>query len=112
MTIEMIPGFVQLGILAILFQIGVIGGFYGFLRWRQPVPHTDPGPRTKWLLIGGVILLAFGQLVALEAISYSRMASLLSLRQAIRLQNAGLLVTVIGYGIAVVGFVRYLRQRA
>lgn len=108
----MIPRFIQFGILAILFQVVVISGFYGYLRWRQPVPDTDSRPRTKWLLIGGVVLLTFGQLAALAAIGSSRMASLVSLRQAIRLQNAGLLVTVIGYGILIVGFVPYLRDCA
>lgn len=108
----MIRGFVQLGILAVLFQVVVIAGFYGYCRWRQPVTHSDSRPRTKWLLIGGVVLLTVGQLAALGAIGSTRVASHLSLREAIRLQNAGLLGTVTGYSIVVVGFVRYLRKHA
>lgn len=108
----MIPGFVQLGIVAVSFQVVVIAGFYGYLRWRQPVPPTDARPRPPWLLLGGVVLLTIGQLAALGAIGSTRMASHLSLRQAIQLQNSGLLATVIGYGILVVGFIRYLRTRA
>ncbi|MFD1565656.1 hypothetical protein ACFR99_19205 [Haloarchaeobius amylolyticus] len=108
----MISWFVKLGILAVLFQVVVIAGFYGYLRWRHPVPHAESRPRTKRLLLGGVVLITFGQLAAFGAIGSTRMASLFSLRQAIRIQNAGLLVTFIGYGILVVGFALYLRKRA
>ena len=107
----MIPGFVQLGIVAILFQGVVIAGFYGYLRWRHPVPDAESRGRAKRLLLGGLVLVIFGQFAAFGAIGSLRVTPLFSLRQAIRIQNTGLLVTLIGYGVLVVGFAPYLRKR-
>jgi membrane protein YdbS with pleckstrin-like domain len=47
---KMVPGFVQLGILAVLFQVIIIAGFYSYLSWRYPIPDAELSPRTKSLL--------------------------------------------------------------
>ena len=106
----MVPGFVQVGILAVLFQVFIITGFYGYLRWRYSIPYAELRHRTKWLLLIGLVLVTLGQLAALGAIGSLRVASIFSLRQAIRIQNAGFLVTFIGYGILVVGLALYPRK--
>lgn len=106
----MAPGVVQLGILAVLFQVIIIAGFYSYLRWRYPIPDAELRPRTKSLLLSGLVLVTFGQLAAFGAIGSLRVASVFSVRQAIRIQNAGFLVTFLGYGVLVVGFALYPRK--
>lgn len=101
----MVPGFVQLGVIAVLFQLLGIGGFYGYLRYRHPVETTGTRRRVVRILGGGAALTALGQLVALSATGSLRVAPLLSLRQAMIVQDAGLLVAVVGYGGVVAGFV-------
>lgn len=102
---QMVPGFVQLGVIAVLLQLLGIGGFYGYLRYRHPVTTAATRRRVVRILGGSAALTALGQLVALSAIGSLRVAPLLSLRQAMIVQDAGLLVAVVGYGGVVAGFV-------
>ena len=103
----MVPGFVQLGVLAVLFQLLVIAGFYGYLKWRRSVPHSEAQRRAKRVLGIGVGLVALGQLAGLGALGSLRTAPLLSLQQATFVQNTGLIVTLIGYIGVVAGFILY-----
>ncbi|MFC7138533.1 hypothetical protein ACFQMA_01630 [Halosimplex aquaticum] len=106
----MIPGFVQLGILVIFFQVLGIAGFYAYLRWQRPAAGAGSVTRAEWILASGVGLLTLGQLAGLGAIGSLRTAPLLSLRQAMVVQNVSLLAALAGYGIVVVGFVLYSRD--
>jgi hypothetical protein len=105
----MVPGFVQVGVLAVLFQSLVIAGVYGYLKWRRSDPYSEAQTRAKRILCVGVGLAALGQLVGLGTVGSLRTAPLLSLQQAIFVQNAGLIVTLIGYVVVVAGFVLYSR---
>ncbi|WP_415380447.1 hypothetical protein [Halosimplex sp. TS25] len=108
----MIPGFVKLGILVIFFQVLGIAGFYGYLRWQHPAADAGSVTRVEWILAGGVGLLTLGQLVGLGAVGSLRTVPLLSLRQAMVVQNVSLLGAFAGYGIVVIGFVLYSRDSA
>lgn len=101
----MIPGFVQLGLLAVLFQLAVIGGFYGYVRYRNSISDVTTRRRVVKILAGGGCLLAVGQAAALGAIGSLRTSPWLSFEQALFVQDAGLLVTLVGYLVVFAGFV-------
>jgi hypothetical protein len=100
-----IPGFVQLGLLAVLFQLAVIGGFYGYVQYRRPVTDSEAWWRAVKTLAGGICLLAVGQAAALGALGSLRTSPFLSFEQALFIQDAGLLVTLVGYLVVFAGFV-------
>lgn len=100
-----IPGFVQLGALAVLFQLLVVVGFHGYLRYRHPIADPEVRRRVVRVLVGGGGLVAFGQLAALGAVGSLWVTSLLSLEQALVVQDAGLLITLVGYLGIFAGFV-------
>lgn len=106
----MIPGFVQLGILAVLFQLLIIAGLYAYLRWRRSATHDETRTRPAWVIGSGAVLAGLGQLVGLGAIGSLRTSPALSLQEAVLIQNAALAVTLLGYVVAVVGFVLYSRR--
>lgn len=105
----MVPGFVQLGLLALVFQLLIIGGFYGYLRYRNPVADSKTRQRVRRVLAGGVCLLAVGQASALGAVGSLRVTPLLSFEQALLIQDAGLLITLVGYLVVFAGFVIHSR---
>lgn len=106
----MVPGFVQIGVLAITFQLLVIAGLYAYLRYRQPAGNSAAHQRSTRILWGGAAVAAFGQLVALGAVGSLQVISLLSLSHALAVQDAGLLVALVGYTSVFVGFVMYGRS--
>jgi len=108
----MIPGFVQLGVLAVLFQLAIIAGFYGYLRWRHPAPHPEVQTHANWTLGAGIVLTILGQFAGLAAVGSLRTVPLLSFQQAMFVQNAGLVVAIIGYLVIIAGFVLYSRSVA
>ncbi|MEF8807443.1 hypothetical protein [Natronomonas sp.] len=105
----MVPGFVQLGLIALLFQLTIIGGFYGYLRYRHPVGDPSARWRVLKILAGGTCLLAIGQTAALGAVGSLRVTPLLSFEQALLVQDAGLVVTLVGYLVVFAGFVIHSR---
>lgn len=105
----MVPGFVQLGALAVLLQLVVVGVFYGYLRVRHPVADPAARRRVVGVLAGGSTLVALGQLAALGAIGSLQVRPLLSVRQALLVQDVGLLVALVGYLGLVAGVVMHGR---
>lgn len=105
----MIPGFVQLGALAVLLQMVVITAFYGYLRWQTPAPSAGTRTRVNRILASGVVLVGLGQLAALGAVGSLRTAPLLSLRQSAIITDAGFIGVLIGYVVTVAGFILYIR---
>lgn len=105
----MIPGFVQLGLLALAFQLLIIGGFYGYLRYQSPVTDSNTQRRVRNVLVGGICLLAAGQAAALGAVGSLRVTPLLSFEQALFVQDAGLFITLVGYLAVFAGFVIHSR---
>lgn len=101
----MVPGFVLLGLLAVLFQVVVIAGLYGYLRYRHPVGRPETRTRVVRLLGGGAALAALGQVVALGAIGSLWVSPLLSFERALLVQDAGLAVALVGYLGVGAGFV-------
>ncbi|MFB6234088.1 MAG: hypothetical protein ABEH81_13555 [Halopenitus sp.] len=106
----MVPGFVQLGVLAVLFQLLVLAGFYGYCRWQLSAARSETRTRTKRVLGGGVALAVGGQLLALGAVGSLRTHSLLSLDQAFLVQDVGLAAALLGYVLTGVGFALYCRD--
>jgi hypothetical protein len=104
-----VPGFVQLGLLALLFQLAVIGGFYGYLRHQHPIDDSTARRRVLKVLAGGTCLLAIGQAAALGSVGSLRVSPLLSFEQALLIQDAGLLLTLVGYIVVFAGFVIHSR---
>ncbi|QLD86902.1 hypothetical protein HWV23_14595 [Natronomonas halophila] len=105
----MVPGFVQLGLIALLFQLTIIGGFYGYLRYRHPVADSSTRRRVMKVLAGGACLLAIGQAAALGALGSLMVTPLLSFEQALFIQDAGLFLTLVGYIVVFAGFVLHSR---
>lgn len=101
--VRMVPGFVQLGALAVLAQLVVIGGFYGYLRLRHTVPSVTRR-RIAVTLVGGSALAALGQLAALGAIGSLQVSPALSFEQAMLVQDAGLALALLGYTGVFAGF--------
>lgn len=106
----MIPGFVQLGVLATLFQVAIVVGFYGYLRWRSSDPPAGTRSRVNRILGCGILLVVLGQFGALGAVGSLRIAPLLSLQQAFLVTDAGFVVMLLGYVVIVAGFVLYGRS--
>jgi hypothetical protein len=104
-----IPGFVVLGAVAVLFQLLVIGGFYGYLHYRRPVPDPATRKRAASILGIGAAVAAIGQLVGFGAIGYVRVAGGLTLGQAASIAETGVLVAGIGYLGVFAGFVVHSR---
>ncbi|WP_336135493.1 hypothetical protein [Natronomonas amylolytica] len=105
----MVPGFVQLGLIALLFQLAVIGGFYGYLRYRHPVGDSMARRRVLKVLAGGVCLLAIGQAAAIGSVGSLWVSPLLSFEQALLIKDAGLLLTLVGYIVVFAGVVIHSR---
>lgn len=105
----MVPGFVLLGALAVLFQLLVVVGFYGLIRYRRPIADSASRRRAVRVVSGGVGLAVFGQLAALGAVGSLRVTAVFSLEQAITLMNVGVLVALIGYAGVCGGFAIRLR---
>lgn len=105
----MIPGFVQLGVLAILFQVLVIAVFYRYVTWRLSTPPAGIQSRAKLVIGSGVALVVLGQLAGFGAISSLWTTTILSVRRVIFVQNIGFIVTLMGYVVVVAGFVLYSR---
>ena len=105
----MVPGVVRLGVLAVLFQLLVVAGFYGYLAWRNPVPDAGERTRAGRLVAGGAALVAVGQLAGLGAVGSLRTSPLLSFDRATSVANGGLVVALIGYVAVGAGFVVYGR---
>lgn len=106
---EMIPGFVSLGAVAVLFQLFVVASFYWFVRRRRPVATPATRRRAARAVGGGVALVALGQLGALGAVGSVRVAAVLSLGQAVTVANAGLLVALLGYVVVCGGCLVHAR---
>lgn len=108
----MVPGFVLLGAVAILFQVGVIAAFYGYLRSRHRPADTAERGRAEALFAGGIFLTALGQFAAIGAIGSLRVSPLLSFEQALLVQDAGLLLAGVGYVGVIAGAVLYPKSGA
>lgn len=93
----MVPGFVQLGIGAVLVQLLVLGGLYGYLHHRHPVTDATARRRTATALVAGTTLAMLGQLATLGAMGVLHVSPLLSFEQALLVQELGLLCAVGGY---------------
>lgn len=106
---EMVPGFVSLGAVAVLFQLFVVASLYWFVRWRRPVATPATRRRAVRAVGGGVALAALGQLGALGAVGSVRVTAVLSLGQAVTVANAGLLVALLGYVVVCGGFLVHAR---
>lgn len=105
----MIPGFVQLGLLATLFQVTIVVGIYSYLKWRNPAPSAGTRTRVNRILGSGILLVVLGQFAALWAVGSLRIVPLFSLEQAFRVTDAGFVVMLIGYTVIVAGFILYGR---
>lgn len=105
----MIPGFVWLGVLAVLFQLLVVVVIYGYARYRRPVERPAERQRADRAVGGGIVLVGLGQLAGLGATGILRVAPLLSLSEAILVQNASLVVALVGYLAVGTGFVVHAR---
>ncbi|WP_335999078.1 hypothetical protein [Halorientalis halophila] len=105
-----VPGFVVLGLVAVGFQLLVVGGLYWYVNGQQS--GADPALRRRAIrvLSVGTVLALGGQAVALAATGSPRVSPLLSLRDAIRVQNAGFLAGGLGYLGVFAGF--FLLSRA
>lgn len=108
----MVPGFVLFGSLAILFQLLIIGGIYWYVQRRQSLADSAVRSRVRWFVFGGMSLVGVGQFLALGSIGSLRIVAILTPRQALLVQDAGLLVAVVGYLLVSVGFVQRARRTA
>jgi hypothetical protein len=104
-----LPGFVRLGLLAVATQVVFVGGTHIYFGYRHPVDDAVSRRRSTGLLFGGVGVAALGQLAALGAIGSLRVTPLLSFETALALQDAGLLVTGVGYVGVLAGLVVRVR---
>lgn len=101
----MVPGFVQVGLIAVAFQLLIVGGFFGHLRRRRRI--TDPVARRRvvGIVAFGAVLTALGQLAALGALGSLWVSPALSFEQALLVQDSGLLAAFVGYLVVFAGFV-------
>lgn len=108
----MVPGFVLLGSVAVMGQLLVIGGFYWYLQRRRPLTESAVRQRVCRLVLGGMALVGLGQFLALGSIGSLRMAAILTFRQALLLQEGGLVGALLGYLLVIAGFVIHARRTA
>lgn len=106
----MVPGFVQLGAIAVAAQIVVIGALYGYLRSRQPLPDPEARRRTLGLVVAGIVLIAGGQLLALGSVGSLWLTDRLTFKQAVWLQDIGLVLSFVGYALVAGGLVWHGRE--
>jgi hypothetical protein len=105
----MIPGFVRLGALVVLFQLVFVAACYAYVRYRHPVTDATARTRAARVVAVGTAAAAFGQLTALGAVGSLRVVDVLSFGQATTLANAGGLVALLGYVVTVGGLAGHVR---
>lgn len=106
----MVPGFVQLGSIAVAAQLLIIAAFYRYLRSRQPLSDPKARRRTVTIVVVGSMLIAGGQLLALGSMASLRVRDWLTLQQALWLQEIGIIVTFVGYVGVAAAFIWHGRE--
>lgn len=106
----MVPGFVQVGAIAVAAQIAVIAALSWYLRTRQPLPDAGARRRTLGVILVGSILVAGGQLLALGSTGSLWVADQLALQQAVWLQEVGFTAAFLGFVLVAAGLVWHGRE--
>jgi len=104
----MVPGFVQLGVLAVSLQAATIAGLYASLRRRSD--SSGDSLRPELALGVGLTLAVVGQLAAIGAIGSLRTDPLLDLQGTILVQNVGFGAAIVGYVGVGIGVLLYSRR--